>query len=157
MAIESIEPVGQGARPQPTVSDESPSAQESPSFASTLDEASVTGQAQGAQSGPVGGPVEAAPTIPAPASVESTQAAAAAEPVDAVESNAAAEVLERIGDGHARLDALIAEIRSGQPFTAQELLGLQVEVFKLTLELEATTNVVSQAIGNVRTLFQQQV
>lgn len=158
MAIESIGAVDKGLQPQQqAISDESLPGEGTEEFSSVLDSASALEQPQAAQAPPETHPIDAAPTIPAPASVETTQPVAATEPADGVEPSGVAEILERIGDGHARLDALIAEVRSGQSFTVQELLGLQAEVYKLTLELESTTTMVSEGIKGFNRLMQQQV
>lgn len=156
MAIESIEPVGQGARPQQQmVADEASSGDEPQEFSAALDNADP-GQPQAAQTDPSAA-ADPAQTIPAPASVETAQPVEAARAAEGIEPSRAVEFLERVGDDYARLDALISELRSGQSFTVQELLGLQAEIHKLSLEINTATSAVNAAVSNVRTLFQQQV
>lgn len=157
MAIESIEPVGQGVRPQQqAVTDQAPSGEEPQGFAAALDNAAAPGQAQATQTDPSAA-TDAAQTIPAPASVETAQPVEAGRAAEGLEANRAVEFLERVGDDFARLDAMISELRSGQSFTVQELLGLQAEIHKLSLEINTATAAVNAAVSNVRTLFQQQV
>lgn len=157
MAIEPIDGVREGMQPRQLDSEPSPPDGDTGDFVSTLDGAAAVEPSQTGPAAAAASAVEASPTIPAPASVESVQPVAATEPVNAVDASPAAEILERIGEGHARLDALIAEMRSGQQFTVQELLGLQTEVFKLTLELEATTTLVSEGLSGFNKLMQTQV
>lgn len=157
MAIESIEPVGQGVRPQQQmVADEGSSGDEPQGFSAALDDAAAPGQPQAAQTEPSAA-ADAAQTIPAPASVETAQPVEAARATEGVEPSRAVEFLERVGDNYARLESLIAEIRSGQSFTVQELVGLQAEIHKLSLEINTATSAINAAVSNVRTLFQQQV
>lgn len=159
MAIESIEPVGQGARPQQqAVADDAASGEEPEGFGAALDQVSnPPEQPQAVQPDPSTAAADAAQTIPAPASVETAQPVEAASAVEGLEPNRAVEFLERVGDDYARLDALITELRSGQSFTVQELLGLQAEIHKLSLEINTATSAINAAVSNVRTLFQQQV
>lgn len=158
MAIESIEPVGHGVRPQQeSVGEGAPAGERVDEFASTLDAASGQGQTAAGEAATGVQAVGETTTIAAPASVETAQPATTVEPADAPGPTSAAEILTRIGDGHARLEALIEQVRSGQSYTVQELLGLQAEVYKLTLELEATTTLVTEGVRATNRLFQQQI
>lgn len=157
MAIEPIDSVGQGM-PRQLESDPSPPDDGGTGdFASALDRAAAVEPSQAEHAAPTASAVEAPLAIPTPTSVETAQPVAAAEPVSAVEANPAVEILERIGEGHARLDALIAEVRSGQSYSVQELLGVQTEVFKLSVELEATTTLISEGVSGFNKLMQTQV
>lgn len=159
MAIESIEPVGQGARPQQqAVADGASSGEEPDGFAAAFDDIAPAGAPQeAAQADPSAAAVDAAQTVPAPTSVETAQPVEATRAAEGIEPSQAVEFLQRVGDDYARLDALIAELRSGQSFSVQELLGLQAEIHKLSLEINTATSAINAAVSNVRTLFQQQV
>ena len=62
-----------------------------------------------------------------------------------------------IEQAHRRLNEIIREVQGGRTFTPQELLGLQAEMHQITLQLEATTKVVSQVVSGVKQLLQQQI
>lgn len=62
-----------------------------------------------------------------------------------------------IEGGYTRLNDLIHELQSGKSYTPQELLAVQGQMHDLTLQIEVTTKVVSEAVSGLKQLMQQQV
>ncbi|MBI2837981.1 MAG: hypothetical protein HYX75_06690 [Acidobacteria bacterium] len=56
-----------------------------------------------------------------------------------------------------RLNELVHDLQSGRSYNTQELLGIQGEMHDLTLQIEVTTKVVSEAVSGLKQLMQQQV
>jgi len=59
--------------------------------------------------------------------------------------------------GYNRLNDLVKELQGNRSYTPQELLGIQGEMHDLTLQIEVTTKVVSEAVSGIKQLMQQQV
>jgi type III secretion system YscI/HrpB-like protein len=58
--------------------------------------------------------------------------------------------------GNKRMSELIDQLKGGETFTPQELLGMQAEMHEITLQIEVTTKVVAEAVSGVKNLVQQQ-
>lgn len=65
--------------------------------------------------------------------------------------------LDQAEAGFERLNELLRKIHREGPFSLQELMGLQLEVYKITLQLETTTKAVAEAVNDTRQLMQQQL
>ncbi len=59
--------------------------------------------------------------------------------------------------GYNRLNELIHQLQGNRTYTPQELLGIQGEMHELSLHIEVTTKVVSEAVSGIKQLMQQQV
>lgn len=91
------------------------------------------------------GDLELGPEVPAPRTADGP---AKASP---------AWFLETADASYGRLEQLIGRLDGKSTFSPQELLRLQLEVSKITLQLETTTKAVSEAVSDVKQLFQQQL
>ena len=100
-----------------------------------------------------------APTIASPAMAEvSGTRTTGVETAEAAEGRLTPDALLNNADQSVqRLEELLGELDSQGTFSPQQLLQMQIEVHQITLQLETTTKAVSQAVTNVRNLFQQQV
>lgn len=71
------------------------------------------------------------------------------------------EGIKRLGGeiehGYNRLNELVKQLQGNRSFSPQELLGIQAEMHDLTLQVEVTTKVVSEAVSGIKQLMQQQV
>ncbi|MEW6365668.1 MAG: type III secretion system inner rod subunit SctI [Acidobacteriota bacterium] len=71
------------------------------------------------------------------------------------------EGLKKLGgeleQGYGRLNDIVKELQSGRSFSSQEILGMQAEMHNLTLQIDITTKVVSEAVSGIKQLMQQQV
>lgn len=65
--------------------------------------------------------------------------------------------LDKADASYGRLNELIGQLDGKSTFSPQELLRVQLEVSKITLQLETTTKAVSEAVSDVKQLFQQQL
>jgi|GEM_PF-5247719 len=67
------------------------------------------------------------------------------------------DVIDRAQVDYQRYKELLNEIHTGGPFSPQELLALQAEVYQITLQLYTTTSAVSESVSDVKLIFQQQI
>ena len=71
------------------------------------------------------------------------------------------EGLKKLGgeleQGYGRLNEIVKDLQSGRSFSSQEILGMQAEMHNLTLQIDITTKVVSEAVSGIKQLMQQQV
>ncbi len=71
------------------------------------------------------------------------------------------EGLKKLGgeleQGYGRLNEIVKDLQSGRSFSSPEILGMQAEMHNLTLQIDITTKVVSEAVSGIKQLMQQQV
>jgi len=67
------------------------------------------------------------------------------------------QLMAEIEQGYHRLNDLIGQLQSGRTFTPQELIGIQAQIHDLTVQVEVTTKVISEAVSGLKQLLQQQV
>lgn len=65
--------------------------------------------------------------------------------------------LESVDLARARLDRVVSAARSGQTFTAQELLGLQAEAYRTVQTIDLAVKVSEQGAQSVRQALATQV
>lgn len=58
--------------------------------------------------------------------------------------------------GTTRMNEIIEQLKGGQTFSPQELLGMQSEMHDITMQIEVTTRVVGETVSAVQKLMQQQ-
>jgi len=92
-----------------------------------------------------GGPLSARPTPPA-------QAPQAAEGPGLAERSA-----RRMVEGRRRLERTMRRALRGDDFSAPQLLALQLQVHKYTIEVEAVSRVVDRVAGGVKQAMQTQI
>jgi hypothetical protein len=76
---------------------------------------------------------------------------------EAKEPGGVRRLLSEVEVGTQKLDSLLGELNKGKTFTTQELIGLQAEIQQVSLQVEATTRVVSEVVSSVKNLLQQQI
>ncbi|RMH38569.1 MAG: hypothetical protein D6689_19225 [Deltaproteobacteria bacterium] len=96
-----------------------------------------------APSGPLG------PLARAPAAARSADAAIAPAAIE--------QHMARIVDSQRHLEAAMRRAMRGGQFSPQQLLALQFQVQKYSLEVEAVSRVVDRAVGSVKTALQTQI
>ena len=67
------------------------------------------------------------------------------------------QVLRGVEVGQMQLDKIMDLALSGKQFTTQELLTIQMGVYRFTQELELTSKVIEQATSGIKTTMQTQV
>lgn len=67
------------------------------------------------------------------------------------------QLMGEIEQGYHRLNDLIGQLQSGRTFSPQELIGIQAQIHDLTVQVEVTTKVISEAVSGLKQLLQQQV
>jgi hypothetical protein len=96
-------------------------------------------------------PTPPAPTAGGPLGPAATPRAEAAAPSLAVRH------MERIVDSHRALERAMGRALRGADFTPAQLLSLQFQVQKYSLEVEAVSRVVDRVTGAVKTAMQTQI
>jgi len=94
------------------------------------------------------------PQIAPMGSVENVQASPSA---GAAAQADAANMLDEAQAGYDRLNGIIERIRTEGPFNMQDLMGMQLEAYKITMQLETTTKAIAEAVNNTKQLLQQQI
>lgn len=99
----------------------------------------------------------ASPVTPAAAAPPKTTFGALLEsrapappPAPAPRPSPALAALARVERAQARLDAVLQAARSGRTFTAQELLGLQAEVYRAAQTVDLAAKLVEQGAQAVK-------
>lgn len=68
-----------------------------------------------------------------------------------------ASAVQGLNENQAKLDSIIAELRSGKQFSQQELIGMQAEVNMLSEQVQMSTKLVDSAMQSIKSVMQQQV
>jgi len=110
--------------------------------------------------GAAGAAGPAAPVTPHKASFSAHLAAPSAPP-SAVPTPArpspALAALEGVERAQRRLDGVLAAARQGRTFTAQELLGLQAEAYRVVQTVDLASKLVEQGAQSVKQALNTQV
>ncbi|MEM7049985.1 MAG: hypothetical protein AAF604_10005 [Acidobacteriota bacterium] len=69
----------------------------------------------------------------------------------------ATSFLDGAEESFVQLEKLLGELESARPYSPQELLRMQLEIHKITLQIETTTKGVSEVVNGAKQLFQQQI
>jgi hypothetical protein len=82
---------------------------------------------------------------------------ARATPLEPSARGPAASALESIERAQRRLDAVLQAARNGRTFTAQELLGLQAQVYRYAQTVELASKLVENGAQSVKQALNTQI
>ncbi|MEM9783134.1 MAG: hypothetical protein AAF899_11720 [Pseudomonadota bacterium] len=92
------------------------------------------------------------------ASVEPTAQVDATPPVEQKEpTNVIETVLDRADGSYNRLEGMIDSLDHSTPHSIEEVMQLQIEMHKLSMQLEVSTKAVTESASATKQIFQQQI